>query len=111
VAESPGCQITVHVLDPGAGHGVGGAAVEVRTAAGRSVAHATTDPAGRVAPLGGPDLPPGEYEIRVRRADGPRRGDWSISGVGLWVRLDAPGEYHVPVVLGDGSLVAYRGVR
>ncbi len=98
--------LSTHVLDTVHGRPAVGVAIELRNAAGESIATVATDDGGR-ASLG--DLDVGEYELVF--AIGDYFGDAPfLDRVPIRFRVtDAAAHYHVPLLVSPWAYSTYRG--
>ena len=102
--------LSTHVLDTGSGRPAAGVTVTLESSAGETLAHARTDPDGRVGSLGD-QLASGDYRIRFDT------GAWFADAgfdafypeVTVTFTIAADEHFHVPLLLSRYGYSTYRG--
>ena len=102
--------LSTHVLDTGSGRPAAGVAVTLESSAGETLAHARTDPDGRVGSLGD-QLASGDY--RIRFDTGAWFADAGVEAfypeVTVTFTIAADEHFHVPLLLSRYGYSTYRG--
>jgi 5-hydroxyisourate hydrolase len=94
--------ISTHVLDTERGRPAAGVRVELYRD-DDLIAAENTDADGRIADLGG-EIEPGTYRLVFLPVSSP-----FFKRVEVELALDAPGNFHVPLLLSPYSCTTYRG--
>jgi 5-hydroxyisourate hydrolase len=102
--------LSTHVLDTGSGRPAAGVTVTLESSAGETLAHARTDPDGRVGSLGD-QLASGDY--RIRFDTGAWFADAGVEAfypeVTVTFTIAADEHFHVPLLLSRYGYSTYRG--
>jgi 5-hydroxyisourate hydrolase len=103
--------VSSHVLDTSRGRPAAGVPVELSSVTGEVLDSVTTDADGRVAGLGGDQLPPGDYRLRFDTAvhfiETGQPGFYPEVVIAFTIGDDA--HYHVPLLLNPFGYSTYRG--